>query len=264
MTDDKLTQDVQSIVDSIFKQKEEVAMRQEIEDALHKSADKINELSTSLEAKDGELSESGSKVDELESTVAGLSDKVRELETEKESLEKEKSDFEVEKEELIKQSEEVKTELENIKKDQLAQTRFEGLKEAGVAATDEKAIEDQIDKIREMEEEVFEAYRDERVELRKSVIAELEASSEEEDEAGEKKGSEEGAEEKGETNSEGASEEDIAAEVEDGGGNAAEESIDPMKAVAAMLNMEITPSEGMRDKYSELGEELAKRFKKGE
>ena len=49
---EKLTQDIQDIVDSIFKQKEEVAMRKETEDALNKSADKINELVASLEAKD--------------------------------------------------------------------------------------------------------------------------------------------------------------------------------------------------------------------
>jgi chromosome segregation ATPase len=261
MTDDKLTQDVKSIVDGIFKQKEEVAMRKEIEDALDKSANKINELVETLEAKDTEMSKLEDQVGELEGTIAELSDKVGELEKEKENLEKEKSDFEAEKEELVKQAEEVKTELDNIKKDQLAQARFNELKEAGVAATDEKAVEDQIAKIREMEDEVFETYKEERVELRKSIVAELEASSKEDKESEEEEASEE---EGKETNSEEEeASEDTTAELEENEEEAAadsEESIDPMKAVAAMLNMEITPKKEMRDKYLELGKELAKRF----
>jgi chromosome segregation ATPase len=235
---------------------------------LHKSADKINELVASLEAKDKDISELEAKVGEFENTVTELSGKVSELETEKENLEKEKSDFEVEKEELVKEKEAVETKLENIRKDQLATTRFEELKEAGVAATDEDVIKDQIDKIREMEDEAFEAYRDERVELRKAVIAELEESSKEGTEAEEGKTSEEELEEgKTETGAEEeTSEEEIAAEVEDVEAAVAnsEESIDPMKAVAAMLNMEITPDKDQRAKYKELGQELAKRFKKGE
>ena len=173
---DKFTQDVQDVVDEIFKQKEEVAMRKQTEDALNKSANKITELSTSLEAKDEELSGFIVKVEELESTVVELSNAKEELEK---NLEKAASDFEAEKEELTKRAETAEKDLEGMKKDQLAKARFEELKVEGVSATDEKAIEDQVAKIREMEDEGFEAYKVERIELRKAIVAELEVSPQE-------------------------------------------------------------------------------------
>jgi hypothetical protein len=266
MNDDKLTQDVKSIVDGIFKQKEEAAMRKEIEGALDKSANKINELTETLEAKDSEMSKLQERVDELEGTIT-------ELETEKEDLEKAKSDFEAEKEELVKQANEAKTELEDMKKDQLAQARFNELKEAGVAATDEKAIKDQTAKIREMEEEEFTSYKEERVELRKSILAELEASSEEGNASEESEEEENSEEAEGEeTNSEGSeeegsSEEENTAEVEENEEDEAansEEAINSMSAVASLFNMEITPRPEMKEKYREFGKELAKKYIKSE
>ena len=246
---EKLTQDVQSIVDGIFKQKEETAMRKETEIALNKSAEKINELVASLEAKDGELSELGNKVDELESTVAGLSDKISELETKKSDLEKEKASFEATKEELVKKAETAEEALDNMKKDQLSQTRFEELKKDGISAADEKAIEDQISKIREMKDEVFEAYKAERVELRKSIVAELEASSDGDSEAAA------AAKLKDEEDAAAAK---LKAEEEAAAGS--NEPIEPMRAVAAALNLETAPSEDMVSKYKELGKAMAKKY----
>ncbi|KKN02498.1 hypothetical protein LCGC14_1117090 [marine sediment metagenome] len=244
---EKLTQDVQDIVDGIFKQKEEKAMRKETEEALNKSAKKINELAASLEAKESELSELGNKVEELESTVAGLSDKISELETEKSDLGKEKAEFDSVKEELSKKVEAAEEELGNMKKDQLAKARFTELTEAGIAALDEKAIEDQISKIREMEDEVFEAYKAERVELRKSIVAELEASSDDDPDAAAKLKAEEDA---------------AAAKLkeEEEAAAGSDEPIEPMRAVAAALNLETAPSEDMVSKYKELGKAMAKKY----
>ncbi|KKN59916.1 hypothetical protein LCGC14_0537410 [marine sediment metagenome] len=246
MSEIKLTQDVQSIVDGIFKQKEENAMRKETEVALNKSAEKINELAASLEAKESELSELGNKVEEFESTVAGLSDKISELETEKSDLEKEKDAFEASKEELTKRAETAEEEISNMKKSQLSQIRFEELKKAGVSAADEKAIEDQISKIREMEDEVFEAYKAERVELRKSIVAELEASSDNDDDP-DAAAAAAAAKLK-------AEEEAIAAGLN--------KPIEPMRAVAAALNLETLPSDGMVSKYKELGKAMAKNYER--
>jgi len=247
---EKLTQDIQEIVDSIFKQKEEVAMRKETEDALNKSANKINELVASLEAKDSELSEMVAKAEELESKITELSTKTSELES---GLEKEKSDFEATKEELVKRAETAEEEIENIKKDQLAKARFGELTEAGVAAADEKAIEDQISKIRDMEEEMFESYKAERVELRTSIVAELEASTTEETAVETETTSEEEVSEKTEETSE---EDDETAAVE------SEDAIEPMKAVAAALNLETLPSNDVISKYRDLGKEMAKKFER--
>jgi len=259
---DKLTQDVQDIVDSIFKQKEEVAMRKETENALNKSADKINELVTSLEAKDEELVTSTAKLDELETSVSESADKLKELE---ENLEKATSDFEAEKGELTKRAETAEEELLNVKKDQLAKARYEELESDGVGAVEEKAKEDQVAKIREMEDEDFLTYKAERVELRKAVIAELETSASEEPvvKADEEAAAEEDANKV--TNKEDAL--DIEAEVEGNEEEAAadsEDSIDPMKAVAAALNMEIMPDKDTVSKYKELGKAMAKMTDKSE
>jgi hypothetical protein len=257
---DKLTQDVRAEVDNIFKQKEEIAMRKQTEEALNKSAEKINELVASLEAKDEELGTFESKLEELEETVSELSIANKEL---KENLETATSDFEAKKEELTKRAETAEAELENMKKDQLAQARFEELKGDGVAATDEKAIKDQVAKIREMEDGDFEAYKAERVELRKSVIAELEASSQEE--TAEEETKEETTEEET-SEEETASEEETEAELEDEEEAAAdsEDPIEPMKAMAALLNMETIPGKDMLKKYNELGKAMAKKYEKSE
>ena len=256
---DKLTQEVQNIVDGIFAQKEEVAMRKQTEDALTKSADKITELTTSLEAKDEELSASALKLEESEASVSELSATNKELEV---NLEKATSDFEAEKGELTKRAETAEEELENIKKDQLTQARFEELKGEGVAASDEKAIEDQVAKIREMGDEDFEAYKVERIELRKSIVAELEASPKEktvEELAAEEAAATKAAEEK-------AAEEAEAARIkaEEEAAAASVSPIEPMKAMAALLNMETAPSDGMLSKYAELGKAMASVYNKEE
>ncbi len=248
---DKLDKDVQAIVDSIFKQKEELAMRKETENALTNSAEKINELVTSLEAKDEELGVVSTKVGGLEETVSDLSDSNKELEAD---LEKAKSDFDAEKEKLQKRAEVAEEELENIKKDQLAKARLEELTEAGVSATDETAVGDQVAKIREMEDDVFETYKAERVELRKSIITELEKSSSEEEVDGEEDPNlEKSGKLLDKTEAELEAEEEAVA--------ASEESIDPMKAMAALLNMEITPSKDVVSKYRELGQAMADNMK---
>jgi chromosome segregation ATPase len=259
---DKLTQDIRDEVDNIFKQKEEVAMRKQTEEALNKSADKINELVASLEAKDEELSTFDSKLKELEETVSGLSVANKDLEK---TLERATSDFEAEKGELTKRAEEAEKELDDMKKTQLAQARFEALKSEGVSATDEEAIKDQVAKIREMEDEAFESYKTERVELRKSIVAELEASSHKEKTAEEKAAEEAGTSEEELSEEEKAAKEaeaKAALEEEESAAAGSENTIDPMKSVFASLNMEVTPSADVVSKYRELGKAMAKKYEK--
>ena len=245
---DKLTQDVQEVVETIFKQRDEAALLEETEKALTDSAAKINELTASLEAKDEEISTFTSKVDELEKTLAELATKNKELET---SLEQAKAGFETEKAEIVKRAETAEQAIESIKKDQAAQARFEDLKKDGVSATEAKAIEEQLTKIREMTDETFATYKSERVELRKSIIAEMEKTpvaaaapvvdpqkTEEEIKA--------------------AAEVEVALEEEIA---KSKDSIDPMKAVAAMLNLEVTPSDDVKNKYREFGKALADNIK---
>jgi len=268
---DKFTQDVHEVVDGIFRQKEEVAMRKETEEALNKSAEMITKLDASLEAKGTELADIEAKNEKLELTVSELSTKAKELE---ENLESVKSDFEAKEQELTEQLEAAQAELEEIKRQQLAKARFETLTNDGVAAIDEQAVKDQVDKIRVMNDEEFELYKTDRIELRNDVIAQLEASpeveeaEEKEDETDEviEEAAEETAEEtiEGETatkeeDSEEASEEETEAvlEDEDEAVVESEDSIDPMKAVSAMLNLEAPLADDIRDKYREMGKAMA-------
>lgn len=240
---DKLTQDVQTVVEAIFKQKDEAALLEETEKALTDSAEKINELTTSLEAKDGEIGTFVAKVDELEKTLADLVDKNKELET---TLEQVKAGFETEKTELVKRAEIAEQAIDKIQKDQMTQARFEDLKKDGVSATEAKAVEEQLAKIREMTDEVFATYKSERVELRKSIVAEMEKSA---------------AAPLVPVVEVSKVEEETKVALEEAEIAKSQDSIDPMKAVAAMLNMEILPTDDVKNKYREFGKALADNIK---
>lgn len=260
---EKLAQEVQSIVDDILKQKNDADMMKETEDALHKSAEKIDELAASLEAKDEELSVSAGKITEMEKTIAELSDKAKEFEA---NLEQVKKTFETEKTELVKRAETAEAELSNMKKDLKAKARMEELKAEGVAASGEEALKGQFAKIRDMEDDMFVAYKAERVELRKAIVAELEASApakvetkpadttdNKEDKAAQTVVDDKKVDDK---------KEDVTAQLEDEKQAASlESSIDPMKAVAAMLNMEVVVDGNTKSKYKELGAALAENIK---
>jgi len=277
---DKFTQDIHDIVDGIFRHKEEVAMRKETEEALNKSAEMIAKLDASLEAKGTELADIEAKNEELKLNVSQLSDKTKELE---ENLESAKSDFEAKEKELTEQLEAAQAELEDIKMRQLAEARFENLTNEGIAATDKQAVKDQIDKIRVMTEEDFELYKTDRIELRKSIIAELEESATTEtvveedkadevvEEVAEEIAEEEAAEEEvaeeevvAEEGSEETLEVETEVEPEDEEEAAAEsgDSIDPMKAVSAMLNLETVLADDILTRYRELGAAMAENVKK--
>jgi chromosome segregation ATPase len=255
---DQLTKDIQEAVDKVFKQKEEAEMRKEVEEALIASAKTIDELTTSLESKDEEISGFGAKLEALNETIEELTETVKELEEGKANLEKEKEKLENEKSEIVERAENAEKELDDMKKDLLIQARFEELKQAGVAATSNE--EEQLSKIRDMSDEEFSVYKEERVTLRESIIAELdksdEAASEEEvntevseEEQENSSEEEETLEETEEGTTEVVEEEEAAAE--------SEESIDPMRAMAAALNMEITPDADMLSRYRKLGEQMA-------
>lgn len=286
---DQLKKDVKELVDNIFKQKEETAMRQEIEDALRQSTDEINNLNTSLEAKDGEIKDFQAEVSELNDTVSELEMKIVDLEKDKENLEKEKTDLENEKADIVKRAEDAEKELEDIRKDQLAQARFDDLTNSGVAATNDKAKEDQISKIREMSDEDFTAYKEELVAVRESIVAELKKSDDTNNNnddpskataAAEGEDKEEilkarleelkeaGVEAEDEDKVKDMTDEEFATYKEElVVENAADDnddkgSVNLKKAMAAALNMETIPGKDVMSKYRELGQAMADMVKK--
>jgi len=248
---DQLVKNIETIVDEIFKKKEEAEMRKETEVALTTAAETITQLNESLEAKDVAHE---AEVASLQETITSLESQLNEIAESKKTLEDEKAGFDKEKEELTKRAEAAEAELVNMKKDQLSKDRMEVLRTAGVAS---KNAEAQQGKVREMSEEDFAAYRDELVSVRESIMAQLKAS--------ETNAEEEASTAQTETpdttqtttseeaSNEEASEEEAAIETE--------ESIDPMRAVAAALNMEVTPNEDMIAKYRKLGAAMAENIK---
>lgn len=184
--------EVRKAVEGIFAEKEDAERQKKTEAALNKSAtaidqltkelDKANatisdfetkesELATSIEEKDTELTQLAEAKTTLESE---LSAKAEELETVKAELDELKPKYDSAKKELEKTTEQ----LNKIEKDALAETRFVELTEAKVANKEKSA---QFAKIREMSDEEFAAYKDELIELKESIIANLETSNEEDD-----------------------------------------------------------------------------------
>lgn len=243
----ELKSEIESVVTSIFSEKEEADIRRKTESALQESAEKVQDLTTCLEERNEEIST-------LTETVTEREEKIQNLESE---LEAAKKEVEESNDKLTG----AENALEEMKKDRAAELRMTELVEAKVVDSDKEA---QLVKVREMADEEFATYRDERIALRQAVIDELAAAREEEgsDEGAEgspKEGSEEGADEGSDEGSEDGSEE--------GSGEGSEEglepaNIDPGQAVAAALNMEIIPTADMITKYSELGKAMAVRMTK--
>lgn len=233
--DEKLIQEIKAMVDSFFSEKEEAEVRRKTEEALQKSAETIGELTAALEEKNSESEEVATKLEELEAKVAELQTELEAAQTEKASAD-----------DKLAEAEQT---IEEMKKDKAAEARIAELEEAGVSSGKEA----QMAKIREMNDEEFAAYKEERIELRNAVIAELESNqpekevSEEENE----EASEESEEASEENNEEEASEEE-GEEVDTTPAN-----VDPGHAISAALNFETIPSKDVVSKYAEMGKAMA-------
>jgi len=281
---DKLDTNIKAIVDDIFKKKEEAEMKKETEAALADAAATITELNASLEAKDAEHK---AEVESLQETIASLEEQLNEIVEAKKALEDDKASFDKEKEELTKRVESAEEELANMKKDKLAVERMEVLKSSGIASTD---TESQRVKVREMTDDEFASYKEELVSIRSYIVKELESSSgdgngdEPTDKSKEdaKKQEEEKKkiltarleelkkigvdtidedevakiQEMSDEDFESYKDETVAA-LDSGD----DDTIDPMKAIAAALNMEITPNADIMSKYRELGKQMAENIK---
>jgi DNA repair exonuclease SbcCD ATPase subunit len=223
--DEKLKKDVEAVVAAIFSEQEEAEIRKQTEEALNKSANTIEELTTALEAKNSEF-------EELEAKLSESEDKAKNLKTELEAAQEKI-------EQANKKLEDSEGELDKIKKDRATEIRMKELEEAGVASDKEA----QSTKVREMSDEDFASYKVELVSVREAVIAELSkfaAKDRQEQEDAEK-----------------AAAEAAAAE---GKIQTPPANIDPGTAIAAALNLEIFPPKDMVAKYSEMGKAMAKLF----
>lgn len=262
--DEKLKKDIESVVATIFSEKEEAEMRKKTEEALEKAAATIEDLTNTLEEKNAEAEEQESKFSEIQAKVTDLESELEAARNETESV----------KEQLT----EKETELEEIKKDRAADVRMAELEEAGVAHRTDEAKEAQVARIREMSDEDFAAYKEELVSIRQSVLDELAAAASEEETAEEAEeaaegeesetseednSEEEASEEETEENSEEASEEEAEEEeTSEEGEDTPPANVDHGQAVFAALNMDHRPSPDLIERYAELGKAMAKEFTK--
>jgi len=243
---DQLSTDVTTIVNDIFKEKEESEMIKATEKALQRSTDTINELTESLEAKDQELNDRNSDILGLNEKAQTLEARITELEEEKSTFEAEKANFETEKSEIITRAEEAESKMAEMEKDKTAEIRLNELKEAGVSSAN---TENQVSKVREMSDEDFSSYKEELVGIRKAIVAELESS-------------EEVSTEETVKTEEVSTEETVKTEEDEEAAAGSDVVSNTMHSVAAALNMEVMPNKDVIAKYRELGNQMAENIKK--
>lgn len=240
MENEKLLNDVKTIVEGIFSDKEQAGQMQKTQDALNESAETIDNLTQKLEDTTAELATAQATATK---DNEGKDSKISELQTELEAAQEKVGEIEAE---LASTTES----LENIKKDQLAEARINELKDSKVAMIND--LEAQTAKVRELSEEEFASYKEDRIALRQAVEKELEEAAEAQAKADEQAA---------QTNDSQEDEEDASTEGEE----AAEEedtttppaNVAPGQAMAAAMNFETNPSDDMVEKYANLGKEMA-------
>jgi len=247
-----LLQDIEKIVDDVLKKREEAVLAQETEAALQKAAETITQLSESLEARD---TEHQAAVNGYVAQLSTLETKLNDLTALIKTLEDEKANFIKDKEILQTRVEAAEGELADIKKNQIAQTRFAELKSAGVSAKDE-AI--QLAKVKEMTDEDFAAYKGELVNIREAIMAQMKEKPIEKVETKTESVVDvkvEKQEDSAVPSKAATEEEELEAAVDP------QQPFDPKRAVAAALNMEHIPSADVLTKYRELGKTMADSIK---
>lgn len=231
-----LEKDILAIVEQVFSKKEEASQKQAMQDALTESANAVESLTTKLETLQSEFEVAKTTSEE---ELAAKDVKISETTTELEAAQKKS-------EELATELDSVKEEIENMKKDKLAEARMKELEEAKVVASTN--VEKQLTKVRDMSDEDFASYKEDRVALREAVAKELADQQENEVPtsevpAGEVPDSED---------------QEAATAVEgDDAVVTPPANIGPGQAMAAAMNFETRPSEDMVEKYTALGKAMA-------
>jgi len=236
--EDKLKKDIEAVVVTIFSKQEEAAKMQATEDALNEAASRIAVLDESVVAKSSEIEELTSSLADMTTT------KDTELAESAALLETANTDRDAATAKLA----EVETAFAELKKDILVKERLVELSEAKVAIKAD--LDSQIAKIKDMDDEEFSSYKTDRVELRESVMKELEATQTATDEAAVVAATEEVAV---------VGEEEV---VVDGGVVTPQAEIKPDLSATAALNFESEVG-SISKKYAELGKAMAASIKEG-
>ena len=234
--EENLKKDIAAVVAEIFSQKEESEVRKQTEEALQTSASTIDELTTTLEAKNIELEEQSTKVSSLEETQAELNQKL-------EAAGEEKAEVETKLEEATQA-------LEAIAKESVTKARMAELESAGVVRKDAEA---QAAKVGEMSDEDFTSYKEELEAVKASIVETMEKAAADAD-----------------ADAAAVAAAAATAADDDSGENASDDSddgvtppaeVNPAIATAAAMNLEVASvSDDLAAKYADLGKALAKQY----
>lgn len=223
--DDKLKDQIEKVVTSIFASKEEDTKRKKTEDALHASAEKLTVLQE-------ELDKAIQANTEQTTEVAALLEQVKTLQEEKAALEQKFQEDLVglteEKAKVSDELEKLSLEFSTLKMEIAADKRMAELEKAGVVREQASM---QRDKVKAMSEEDFSAYRDELVAIKAQVIATLATKA-------------------------AVTTEEVVDEV------VPPANVDSTQSVQAALNLETPPSQDLISKYKDLGKALAQSITK--
>lgn len=231
--DENLKKDIELLVTKIFSEKEEVAQRQATQEALRDSANLVEDIKKTLEIKEVEAA---AAITALKDTVVAKDAEIAELKLKVESTSKEVSEAIQAVEEAKKEAVEAIDTLTAFKKDRAAELRVSELVAAKVITADK--IVEYSSKVRDMTDEEFTTYKQDRVQLREAVIKELESATQESVVV--------------------TTPAVVTASVNPVTPPA---QIAPGHAIASAMNFETIPGEDVISKYAKLGEAMAANLK---
>lgn len=164
MDNPKIKEMVEKLVQDILAGKASAGASAELETIFGKASQTIEELKE-------EVSNLRVKAEEQSTAVEDLEQAKSELETEVSALKEQVETLITEKQELEERASVAEGTLEDMAKDKVADDRMAELSGLSVARVDEEAFATQKALIREMSDEDFVAYRDERVAMREELAA---------------------------------------------------------------------------------------------
>ena len=230
---DKFKDGIREALCEALAEKEDAKRLSKLEELVKEAEGTIQNLTEVIGNKEEELASASDSVDELNTAIEELKAKYAELEEKLSAAAEEKKTLE-------ERAAQAESKLASIEAEKRLAGRMRELEEAKVLAAAD-ARQAQEDRVKEMSDEEFTAYKAERVELRNQLEVELKAAAE-----------------KASQSDSGNKDDEVQPDNKD---TASED--DGAAAAAATLNIEVA-SVSLRNKYKKLGEAMAERIKNRE
>ena len=164
MSNPEIKKEVDKLVQEILAGKASASASTKLEEMLNEASTTIESLKEKVVDLEKAAVESTTVVEDLEKVKV-------ELETEKSALTEQVESLTEEKSTLEERATKAEDAIANMEKDVAAKDRMVELSELKLVRVDEAAAVTQMDAVREMSDEDFASYRDERVALRDEILA---------------------------------------------------------------------------------------------